>query len=146
MWENCENILLLSKEIASSAKIALANNVQLLIEDFSDNTQSTECIEFMHSTCVNDLELNMYDFHKNKESISFHQWIRIDNKIQKSEIELPCDQIYQKFKKEVKLLKKHIYVKRQQYACYNKLIISQEKLGVNEVLLHVDYSENYRNI
>ena len=34
LCENCENILLLSKEIASSAKIALANNVQLLIEDF----------------------------------------------------------------------------------------------------------------
>ena len=34
LCENCENILLLSKEIAQSAKIALANNVQLLIEDF----------------------------------------------------------------------------------------------------------------
>ena len=118
-----ENILLLSKEIASSAKIALANNVQLLIADFSCNTQSTECIECMHSTCVNyfDLELNMYDFHKNKESITSHQWIRIDNKIQKSEIELPSDEIYQKFKNDLKLLKKHIYVKRQKYACYISL-------------------------
>ena len=40
-------------------------------------------------------------------------------------------------------MKKHIYVKRQQYACYNKL---KEELGENEVLLHVDYSENYSNI
>ena len=111
---NCKNILLLSKEIASSAKIALANNAQLLIEDFSCNTQSTEFIECMHSTCVNcfDLELNMYDFHKNKESITFHQWIRIVNKIQKLEIELPSDEIYQKFKNDLKFLKKHIYVKR----------------------------------
>ena len=72
LCKNCKNILLLSKEIASSAKIALANNARLLIEDFSCNTQSTECIECMHSTCVNcfDLELNMYDFHKNKESIT----------------------------------------------------------------------------
>ena len=145
LCKNCENMLLLSKEIASSAKIALANNVQLLIEDFSCNTQSIKCIECMHSTCVNcfDLELNMYDFHKNKESITFHQWIKIDNKIQKSEIELPCDEIYPKFKNDFKLLKKHIYVKRQQYACYNKL---KEELGENEVLLHVDYSENYSNI
>ena len=40
-------------------------------------------------------------------------------------------------------MKKHIYVKRQQYACYNKL---KEELGENEILLHVDYSENYSNI
>ena len=135
-------ILLLSKGIASSAKIALANHVQSLIEDFLCNTQATEC---MHSTCVNcsDLELNMDDFHKNKESITFHQWIRVDNKIQKLEIELPCDETCQKFSVDYKLLKKRIYVKRQQHAYYNKL---KEKLGENEVLLHVEYSENYSNI
>ena len=40
-------------------------------------------------------------------------------------------------------MKKHIYVKRQQHACYNKL---KEEVGENEALLHVDYSENYSNI
>ena len=40
-------------------------------------------------------------------------------------------------------MKKHIYVKRQQHACYSKL---KEELGENEVLLNVDYSENYSNI
>ena len=61
----------------------------------------------MHSTCVNcsDLEVNMDDFHNNKESITFHQWIRVDNKIQRSEIELPCDEICQKFNNDLKLLK-----------------------------------------
>ena len=83
------------KKIASSAKIAMANNVQSLIEDFSCNTQSIECIECIHSTCVNcsDLELNMDDFHNNKESITFHQWIRVNNTIQKSEIKLRGDEI-----------------------------------------------------
>ena len=68
----------------------------------------------------------MDDFHNNKESIIFHQRIRVDNKIQKSEIELPCDEICQKFNNDLKLLKKHIYVKRQQHACYNNL---KEELG-----------------
>ena len=81
----------------------------------------------------------MDDFHNSKESITFHQWIRVDNKIQKLEIELPCDQIRQKFNNDIKVLKKHIYVKRQQHAYYNKF---KEKLGENEVLLHIDYSEN----
>ena len=94
----------------------------------------------MHSTCVNfsDLELNMDDIHNNKESITFHQWIRVDNKIQKSEIET-C----KKFNNDIKVLKQHIYVKRQQHVCYNKL---KEELGENEVLLDVDYSEKYSNI
>ena len=74
------------------------------MDDFLCNTQSTEC---MRSTCVkcSDLKLNMNDFHSNKESITFHQWIRVDNKIQKSEIELPCDEICQKFNNDLKLLK-----------------------------------------
>ena len=91
----------------------------------------------MHSTCVNcsDLELNMDDFYNNKESITFHQWIRVDKKTQKLETELPCDETCQKFSVDHKLLKKCIFVKRQQHAYYNKL---EEKLGENEVLLHVD--------
>ena len=99
----------------------------------------------MHSTCVNcsDVELNMDNFHNNEESITFHQWIRVDNKIQKSETELPCDKICQKFNNGIKVLKKHIYVKRQQHACYNKF---KGELGENEVLLNLDYSENYSNI
>ena len=102
--EFAKNILLLSKGITPSAKIAQASNVQSLNENFSCNSQSAERI---HSTCVNcsDLELNMDDFHNNKESITFHQWIRVDNKIQKSEIELPCDEICQKFNNDLKLLK-----------------------------------------
>ena len=40
-------------------------------------------------------------------------------------------------------MKKYICVKRQQHACYNKL---KEELGENEVLLNVEYSENYSNI
>ena len=64
-----------------------------------------------------------------KEAITFHQWIRVDNKIQKSEIELPCDEICQKFNNDLKLLKKHIYAKRQQRACYKKLKEELEKRG-----------------
>ena len=40
-------------------------------------------------------------------------------------------------------MKNHIYVKRQHHACYNKF---KEGLDENEVLLHIDYSENYSNI
>ena len=122
-----KNILLLSKGITLSAKIAQVSNVQSSNENFSCNSQSTER---MHSTCVNcsDLELNMDDFHNNNESITFHQWIRVESKIQKSKTELLCDEICFN-NNNITVLKKHIYVKRQQHACYNKL---KEELGENE--------------
>ena len=44
---------------------------------------------------------------------------------------------------DIKVLKKNIYIKREQQARYNKL---KEELGQNEVLLHVNYSENYGNV
>ena len=95
------------RELPRPLKLHWQNIVQSLMEDFSCNAQSTEC---MDSTCVNcpDLELNLDGFHNNKESINFHQRIRVDNKIQKSEIELPCDEICQKFNNDLKLLKKHL--------------------------------------
>ena len=128
LCEICENILLLSKGIASSAKIALENNVQSLIKGFSCTTKSTE---YMHSTCINwsDLELNMGNFHNNKESIIFHQLIRVYNKIQKSEIELPCDKICQMFNSNMKVLKKtDLYSTWLTCVLCNKL---KEELGEN---------------
>ena len=43
---------------------------------------------------------------------------------------------------QVESLKQHIYVKRQQVKCYNEI---KENLEEDEILLHVDYSENYEN-
>ena len=74
----------------------------------------------------------MYGFHSNEESITFHRCIRVDNKIQKSEIELRCNEICEKFNNDIKVLKKHIYVKRQRHACYNKL---KEELIKNAKIL-----------
>ena len=95
------------KELPRPLKLHWQNNVQSLVEDILCKTQSTEC---MHSTCVkcSDLKLNMDDFHNNKESITSHQWIRIDNKIKKSETELLFDEICQEFNNNINVLKKHM--------------------------------------
>ena len=43
---------------------------------------------------------------------------------------------------KVENLKRHIHTKRKQQAEYNRL---KEKLDTNELLLHIDYSENYKS-
>ena len=42
----------------------------------------------------------------------------------------------------VKTLKHHIYIKRMHVKCCNGI---KEDLDENEILMHVDYSENYEN-
>ena len=82
-------------------KLGLPENA---LNDEEQTWLSNQSTEFMQYRCVDcsDLELNMDIFHNNKESITFHQWIRVDNKIQKSEI----DEIRQEFNNDIKVLKK----------------------------------------
>ena len=77
----------------------------------------------------------MDDFHNNKELITFRHW--------KQKLNYRVTKFAKSLTTTSNSWKKHIYVKRQQHACYTKL---KEELGENEVLLNVDYSENYSNI
>ena len=43
---------------------------------------------------------------------------------------------------QLKILKVHIFVKRAQNAHYNRL---KGNLKTNEFIIHVDYSENYKD-
>ena len=46
------------------------------------------------------------------------------------------------FNEQIKILKAHIFVKRTQNTNYNWL---EENLETNEFIIHVDYSENYKD-
>ena len=60
----------------------------------------------------------------------------------RQKIILPLDDLITSFDEEVRVLKKHIFIKRQQHAAYNHL---KENLKPGEILPHVNYSENYVN-
>ena len=45
-------------------------------------------------------------------------------------------------KEKIRILKEHLYVKRTQYAAY---VQQKHDLGDDELLVHVDFAENYRN-
>ena len=98
----------------------------------------------MYSDCevCYDTCLGVEDFTGDCTEIQFYQWKRMDKKVQKVESVLPPDELLSLFNEEVKVMKKHIYIKRQQHATYNQL---KENLKTGEILLQVDYSENYVN-
>ena len=61
------------------------------------------------------------------------------NKVVKS---VDIEEATELFNEQVKILKAHIFVKRTQNTNCNRL---KENLKTNEFLIHVDYSENYKD-
>ena len=112
-----------------------------MVEAYSCDSYSKSC---MYSTCDECCETGLKDedFKDDCTEIQLYQWKRVDKKIQKVESILPPDDLITLFDEEVRVLKKHIFIKRQQHAAYNHL---KENLKPGEILVHADYSENYVN-
>ena len=117
-------------------------NPHSLVETYSCDTASENCI---NSVCMNcrETRLKVEDFDDEDDAVVFYKWKRVDNKVQKIEMSLSPVEACTCFDEEVRVLKRHIFVKRQQHAFYNSL---KEKIGDGEMLMHVDYSENYVNV
>ena len=141
LCEICENLIFLVRALSSKINKPILSNIHSLVESYSCNSSSKAC---MYSDCevCYDTGLGVEDFTDDCTEIQFYQWKHMDKNVQKVESVLPPDEFLSLFNEEVKVLKKHIYIKRQQHANYNQL---KENLKTGEILLHVDYSENYVN-
>ena len=96
---------------------------------------------YTNESDICSVAVNVDDFKRSDER-SFYKWEKVNGKVVKSSVILSHHDLVDTFNAEVKILKKHIFIKRNQNAFYNYL---KENLGDNEVLLQVDYSENYSN-
>ena len=141
LCEICDNLIFLVRALSSKRTKPILSNIHSLIESYSCNSSSKAC---MYSDCevCYDTGLGVEDFTDDCTEIQFYQWKRVDKKVQKVESVLPPDEFLSLFNEEFKVLKKHIYIKRQQHATYNQL---KENVKTGEILLHIDYSENYVN-
>ena len=121
--------------------LPIQTNTLSLVETCSCDSSSKPC---MHSTCDEhcDTGLKVEDFKDDFTEIQVYKWKKVDKKVQKVVSVLLPDDLITLFDEEVRVLEKHIFKKRQQHAAYNHL---KENLKPGEVLLNVDYSENYVN-
>ena len=121
--------------------LPIQTNTHTLVKAYSCDSSSKSC---MYSTCDEccDTGLKVEYFKDDSTEIQFYQWKEVDKKVQKIDSILPPDDLITLFDEEVRILKNHIFIKRRQHAAYNDL---KENLKRGEVLLHVDYSENYVN-
>ena len=95
--------------------------------------------------------LNMYDaeesyvqaFEEFARTVGFYEWKRGDNGyMMKSQVTLSSEDALTLWNSKVQRLKEHIFTKRQQQS---KISYPKTNIKVNEVLIHVDYSKNYKS-
>lgn len=139
LCEICENVNYISKALSRNSQ-ELPNNPHDLVQMFSCDSNNKLCMYDGDCDVCRD-SLNADDF-KDAGSYSFYQWQKVDEKIRKSCLTVSVSQLVNLFNSQIRVLKKHIYVKREQNKYYNKL---NELLKGDALLLHVDYSENYAN-
>ena len=142
LCEICENIVYLAKSIDAKLKSTPhQSNAHSLVETYSCDSSLESCMNSVCEGCHKS-GLTIQDFTNEDDGVVFYKWKRIDNKIQKVEMSLSPREACKYFDEEIRILKRHIFVKRQQHAFYNSL---KENMGVGELLMHVDYSESYVN-
>ena len=103
LCEICENTVYLAKSIASRVKMNYHANPHSLVETYSCDTASENC---MNSVCMNCREtgLKVEDFDDEDDAVVFYKWKRVDNKVQKIEMSLSPVEACTCFDEEVRVL------------------------------------------
>jgi len=139
LCEICENVVYLSKALAQNGK-DLPTNPHDLVDQFSCDSSKRECM-YTNECDVCKVAINAEDFQRLDDRM-FYSWKTVDGKVKKVNLTASHYELVDMFNAEIKVLKKHIFVKREQNKFYNNV---KDNLEENEVLIHVDYSENYSN-
>ena len=75
--------------------------------------------------------------------ITFYQWQKNEEGfLSKIEMSVDVGDALPMWQKHVSVLKRHIFTKRQQQQFYVNL---KENISTNEMIVHLDYSENYKS-
>ena len=74
----------------------------------------------------------------NKRNV--YSWQKVDGKVRKKCLTASHRELFNMFNPQMPVLKKHIFVKREQNTFHNNV---KDNLEENEVLVHVDYSKSY---
>ena len=76
------------------------------------------------------------------EQVIYFTWKKVDKKVTRAQQMVSFDDAVYTFKSQIRVLKEHIFVKRVQNDAYNE---HKPELSDGDLLVHVDFAENYRN-
>ena len=112
-----------------------------LTEKYTSNYSSRTCM-FSENECCNFTGVTIEEFLDDCVNVEYYEWVKVEGKVKKVVKLVEVEEAIELFNRPVKILKGHIFVKRTQNTRYNWL---KENLKTNEFLIHVDYSENYKD-
>ena len=112
LCEICENLIFLAKSMSPQLNLPIQTNTHTLVKAYSCDSSSKSC---MYSTCDEscDTGLKVEYFKDDNTEIQFYQWKEVDKKVQKIDSILPPDDLITLLYEEVRVLKNHIFIKRQ---------------------------------
>ena len=115
-----------------------------IVEKFSCDSASEKCTNSKCRECESSQadEIIPHTIDKEKDKVVFHEWKKVDKRVQKVAVTIDKNEIMSRFNDHAKTLKRDIYVKGIQNTKLNSL---KANLKCDEVLIQVDYSENYGN-
>ena len=105
--------------------------------DFSSSTYM-----FSENECCYFTGVIMEEFLNDCDDVEYYEWAKVDGKVKKVVKSVDVEEAIELFNEQVKILKAYIFVKRTQNTHYNLL---KENLKTNEFIIHVDYSESYKD-
>ena len=163
LCELCENVTVLATGVNKVLKDKLPTSPHDIVEKFScsgtRHCMYGACCENCSSIDINIPDImeimesqnevstnNDNDFHDDqsdqpRNSVTFYKWGKSDEeKIKKVSRNLSFTDAIKSLKQQIAVLKRHLFAKRTQAPTYNEV---KDNLKQNDILIHVDYGENY---
>ena len=153
----CENTVLLSKGISRVFSSNIPTDPHTIADHYSCDSDAAESMLGQCNECDDhglkpeDFEKTLSAGHSDSDSeerefdrtVGFYEWKRGDNGyMMKSQVTLSIEDALTLWNSKVQRLKEHVFTKRQQQS---KISYLKANIKVNEVLIHLDYSENYKS-
>ena len=156
LCEVCENVVLMSKGMGHACKTkTIPTDPHTIVEYYSCNESRNCMMGFCNGCCYHGLTESDFSISESESGsdtdvgidstprVKFLQWKKNETGyLTKMEIELEIDDALEMWQEKVITLKKHIYTKRQQQAEFKRL---KEEIKENEIIIYLDYSENYKS-
>ena len=151
--EICDNLKLFIRGVNSKIEAKLPENCEALVDLFTCNDRTEKCLIGNCDSCPKvDLDFskpstetdNDLSDESSVEStpITYYRWTTIDKKVQKVACEMELNDVQTTLSDKMKELKTHLHTHWEQHKTYNKL---KNELEPNEMIVHVDFAENYEN-
>ena len=143
LCEICENAVFVALALNKFLKIGseVPKDPHSIVETYSCDSSQKDCMSSDCDECY-FTGICQGDFKENNEDVKYSCWTKKDGKVSKVVKIISTNEAIDLFEEHVKIFKNHIFIKRVQNRKYNDL---KENLKEGEVIIHVDYSENYQN-